>query len=86
MKKAIGVTVLILIASFIVYFLLFSNKRIYPAHIVYSGNGIQQKAYSMREIDSISADMNYWFTVKNAVTHLSRTSHKTPFKAETPSI
>ncbi|HSD62357.1 MAG TPA: hypothetical protein VLB50_01125 [Ignavibacteriaceae bacterium] len=86
MKKAIGIIVLILAISLIIYFLLFDRKEIYPDNIRISSAENVHKVYSMREIDSISARMNFRFTYKNAVTHLHNDSLRTPIKMEKPVI
>lgn len=86
MKKAIGITILILIVSFVIYLLLFSYGKIYSDHSSLVETGRSRKVYSIREIDSISADMNYRFTIKNAEVHINKDSLKTPFKPEIPSI
>lgn len=86
MKKAIGITILILAASLIIYFLLFSYGKIYSGNIKLITSVHQHKIFSIREIDSLTADMNYGFTIKNAVTHPNPDSLKIPFKPERPSI
>ncbi len=86
MKNAISIIILILIASFIIYFLLFSYGKIYMDQTLLIETERSHRVYSMREIDSISADMNYRFTLKNAKIHINRDSLKTPMKHETPTI
>jgi len=86
MKNAIGIAILILIASFVIYLLLFSYGKIYSDHSLLVETGRPHKIYSMREIDSLSADMNYRFTIKNAEVRINKDSLKTPLKPEIPCI
>jgi len=86
MKKAIGVTALILSASIVIYLLLFSYGKTYTDHSLLLDTGRPHHVYSMREIDSISADMNYRFTLKNAIAPVNKDSLKIPNITEIPSI
>jgi hypothetical protein len=90
MGKVFGFIILILTASIIIYYLLLHpgiNDFEKNDVVMYnSGKGSQYKILSMREIDSLTANLNYSFTIKNAVTHISRDSLKIPLKPENPSI
>jgi hypothetical protein len=86
LKTVAGISFLILVLSLVVYFLIFSRKELYQDNIRISPADHVHKIYSMREIDSISAEMNYTFTVKNAVTHSHNDSLKVPVSTEKPAI
>jgi hypothetical protein len=90
MRKVFGFILLVLIASVIIYYLLFNHGANYiiKNDIVVHNIGMesQYKILSMRQIDSLTADFNYSFTIKNAVTHLNRESLRTPLKPEKSSI
>ncbi len=86
MKKALGVIVLILIAAVIIYYFLFSyawkNNR---DGISLIPDGYQHKSMSIRQIDSLTAQINYGFTIKNKVIHiLDSDSIRVPEKGENP--
>ncbi len=87
MRKAVGVILLILVVSVIVYIIFYSpakNGSIHNIDIVSEGE--IHKAASMRQIDSLTADLNYEFTIKNKVVHTaSPDSIRIPQKRETPS-
>jgi len=86
MKAAAGITILILVISLVIFFLIFSRKELYPDNVRISPAEHLHKIYTIREIDSISAAVNYSFTIKNAVVHLHNDSLKIPVKAEKPVI
>ncbi len=86
MKTAAGISILILGLSLIVYFLIFSPKDHSQDTIGISPADYMHKIYTIREIDSLSAEMNYRFTIKNAVVHLHNDSLKVPVKSENPAI
>lgn len=86
MKTAAGISILILVLSLIVYFLIFSRRELYQDNTRISSTENVHRTYSMREIDSISAEMNYRFTIKNAVVHPHNDSLKVPVKTEKPII
>lgn len=86
MKTAVGISFLILVLSLAVYFLIFSRKELSQDNIRISPADHVHKIYTIREIDSISAEMNYRFTIKNAVVHLHNDSLKIPVSTEKPAI
>lgn len=86
MKTAAGISILILVLSLVVYFLIFSRREFSQDNIRTGLTDHVHKIYTMREIDSLSAEMNYRFTIKNAVVHLHSDSLKVPLKTEKPVI
>ncbi len=86
MKTAAGISILILVLSLAVYFLIFSRREFSENNIRLSPADHVHKIYTIREIDSLSAEMNYHFTIKNAVTHPHNDSMKVPVKSENPVI
>jgi hypothetical protein len=86
MKKAIGVTILILIAAVIIYFFFYNGAgKNYLSRLNIISDEHPQRILSMREIDSLTAAMNYHFTIKNKVVHpVSADSIRIPLKTESP--
>ena len=87
MKKAFGVTILILIVSVIVYILFYSfNGKGRLNSINFISVERQNKINSIRQIDSMTAALNYNFTVSNRIVHaISPDSVRIPLKPEKPS-
>ena len=88
MKTALGVTVLILIAAVIIYYFWFSyawkNTR---GGVSLIPDGYQHKSMSIRQIDSLTADLNYNFTIRNKVIQpVSPDSLRILRKGENPAI
>jgi hypothetical protein len=86
MKTALGVTVLILIAAVIIYYFWFSfawkNTR---GGVSLIPDGYQHKSMSIRQIDSLTAGINYGFTIKNKIVHMpGPDSIMVPVKGENP--
>ncbi len=88
MGKVFGFIIFILVASVIIFYLFYSySGKSYFGNIDFVKNEHQNKILSMQEIDSLTAELNYSFTIKNAVVHLkNQDSLRTPFKPEKPSI
>ncbi len=86
MRKAFGVILLILVLSVIVYALFYTiGKNKIGREIDLVSEGQIPKIESMRQIDSLTADLNYEFTIKNKVVHpVSPDSIRIPQKGETP--
>jgi hypothetical protein len=85
-RKALGVILLIFVLSVIVYVLFYNTAKNESIHgISYVSEGRMHEMISMRQIDSLSADLNYRFTIKNKVIHpVSPDSLKIPLKGESP--
>jgi hypothetical protein len=69
-RKALGVILLIFVVALIVYALFYStvkNRSIREVELISEGS--IHKIVSMRQIDSLTADLNYYFTIKNKVIH-----------------
>ncbi len=86
MRKAFGVILLILVLSVIVYALFYSvGKNKISREIDLVSGGQMHKIESIRQIDSLTADLNYEFTIKNKVIHpVSPDSLRVPRKQESP--
>ena len=87
MGKVFGFIVLVIIASIIIFYLFFSysGKR-YSGSIDFAKSEHRNQILSMRQIDSLTASMNYHFTIKNRIVHpVSPDSVKIPVKQERPS-
>lgn len=87
MRKALGVIILILFVAVIIYFLFYSyNGRAHLSRVNFLSGESQAKIISMRQIDSLTAALNYDFTIGNRVVHTIRPdSLKIPLKPEKPS-
>ena len=86
MRKALGVILLIFVLSVIVYILFYNTAKNESIRgISYVSEGRIHEMISMRQIDSLSADLNYRFTIKNKVIHpVSPDSLQIPLKGESP--
>ncbi len=86
MRKAVGVILLIFVLSLIVYVLFFNTARNgFGRDIYFVSEGNMHETFSIKQIDSLSADLNYSFTIKNKVVHpVSPDSILVPQKVETP--
>jgi hypothetical protein len=87
MKKALGVIILILFVAVIIYFDFYSyNGRSQLSSINFPSGESQDKNISIRQIDSLTAALNYNFTISNRIVHtVSTDSIKIPLKPEKPS-
>ena len=87
MGKVFGFIIFILIASIIIFYLFYSySGKSYFGNINFIKNEYQNKILSMQQIDSLTASLNYHFTIKNRVIHtISPDSIKIPVKPENPS-
>ncbi len=70
MRQAVGVILLIFVLSVIIYVLFFSTARgrIGP-DIDFVSEGNMHKIVSIKQLDSLTASLNYEFTIKNRVVH-----------------
>jgi hypothetical protein len=86
MWKALGVSILILFVSVIVYVLIYSfNGEGRYSFADFDYGNLRYKAMSIKQIDSLTAALDYNFTVKNRIVHnVSQDSLKTPLKTEKP--
>ncbi len=86
MKKALGVIVLIVIAAVIIYYFWFSYAwKNSSGGISLIPGGYQHKAMSIKQIDSLTAEINYGFTIKNKIVKISTPdSIRVPVKGENP--
>jgi hypothetical protein len=87
MRKALGVIILILFLAVVVYFLFYSyNGKGRLSSINFTSGEFQDKIISIKEIDSLTAALNYNFTIKNRIVHtVNPDSVKIPLKPEKPS-
>jgi hypothetical protein len=87
MGKVFWFIIFVLIASVIIFYLFFSHSgKSYSGSMEFAKNEHPNKILSMREIDSLTASMNYHFTIKNRIVHaVSPDSVKIPVKQEKPS-
>ncbi len=88
MRKAVGVILLIFVLSLVVYVLFINTaKNRSVRDIGLLADGRMHKAVSMRQIDSLTAELNYSFTIRNKVIHpVSPDSLRSPRKGENPAI
>ncbi len=87
MRKAVGVILLIFVVSLVVYAFFFSTaKNRVGQEIGLISEDNMHKIVSIKQIDSLSADLNYEFTIRNKVIHpVSTDSLQVPRKGENPS-
>ncbi len=87
MGKVFGFIIFVIIASIIIFYLFFSySGKSYSGNIDFVKIEHRNKIISMRDIDSLTASLNYHFTVKNRIVHqISPDSVKIPVKQEKPS-
>ena len=87
MRKVFVFIVFVIIASIVIFYLFFRySGKSYSGSVYFIKNEPQKKILSMQEIDSLTAAMNYHFTIKNKAVHRSgRDSIRIPVKAEIPS-
>lgn len=87
MRKALGVTILILFISIVVYILFYSfNSSSRLSSINFISVERQNKFNSIRQIDSLTAALNYNFTIRNRIVHvMNPDSVRIPLKPEKPS-
>ena len=88
MRKALGVILLILVVSVIVYIIFYSAaKNGSSRNIDIVSEGRMHKTASMRQIDSLTADLNFNFTIRNKVIQpVSPDSLRILRKGENPAI
>lgn len=88
MRKTLGVILLILVVSVIIYIIFYSTAMNSSSrNIDIVSEGRMHKAASMRQIDSLTADLNYSFTIRNKVIHpVSPDSLRILRKGENPAI
>ncbi len=86
MRKAVGVILLIFVLSLVIYVLFFRTMEGRSTRdIEFVSETDIHTLYTIRQIDSLTADLNYEFTIKNKVTHPVRSdSLMIPRKGESP--
>lgn len=87
MGKVFVFIIFVLIASIIIFYLFYSySGESYSGSSNFVKNEHRIKILSMQEIDSLTADLNYHFTIENRVVHVvAPDSLRIPVKTETPS-
>ena len=86
MGKVLVFIIFTVIVSMIIFYLFYYSGKRYPGNVGFVKNEYQNKILSMQEIDSLTAAMNYHFTIRNKVVHkIGQDSLKIPVKAEIPS-
>jgi len=84
MVKVFGFIIFVLIASIIIFYLFFSySGKSYFGKIDFVKNEHRNKSLSMQQIDSLTASLNYHFTIKNRIIHrVSPDTVKIPVKQQ----
>lgn len=86
MWKALGVIILILIVSVAVYVLIYTfNGKGRHNYADFDYGNVRHNPMSIKQIDSLTAVLNYNFTVKNKIVrNVNQDSLLTPLKTEKP--